>query len=215
MRSPSSYPGRASANAACACRHLRLPLARRAADADAAARVAAVAARRSRPSGSRRARGSARARSLQRSTPPAASRRETAATRCGHVSQNVVGNGSPVLVVRRLLGDRGAAERAARGYAAERTRPAAQLALDDGAIIHRPSTLACVFSQRLIPRDDEQLLARLDEAEPPRLARELGVARRGGDETLQLRVLRAQLLHLRRSLRRRCRACAGTSRAGL
>jgi hypothetical protein len=42
-----------------------------------------------------------------------------------------------MLVERRLLGDRRAAEGAPNGYAAERTRRATQLTLDDGTIIHR------------------------------------------------------------------------------
>src|SRR5690242_19051127 len=48
---------------------------------------------------------------------------------------------------------------------------------------------------------DEELLARLDEAEAPRLAGKLGVARRRGDEALQLLMLPPQPLHLRGALR--------------
>jgi hypothetical protein len=42
-----------------------------------------------------------------------------------------------MLVERRLLRDRRAAEGAPNGYAGERTRRATQLTLDDGTIIHR------------------------------------------------------------------------------
>jgi hypothetical protein len=41
-----------------------------------------------------------------------------------------------VFIVRRLLGNRRAAEGTADGYAAERPRRATQLTLDDGAVIH-------------------------------------------------------------------------------
>ena len=83
----------------------------------------------------------------QRSTPPAASSREIAATRCGQVSQNCVGNGAPSSSNGRLLGDGGPAERAAHGDAPERARRAAELPLDDRG--GRPSGRGLATRSRL------------------------------------------------------------------
>src|SRR4051794_11408382 len=201
MRSPSSYPGRASAKAEWAWRHLRLPSrdappipsgnsgrSRRCSDV-AAFRLAASS-------------GSERTRWLQRSTPPAASRRETAATRCGHVSQNVVGNGAPFssygacsVTAGRPNGQRATTRRNARGRRPSwRSTMARSSMTRDASVRLQPA---------LDPAHDEQLLARLHQSEAARLTRELGLARRGGHEAIELRVLRAELLHLRRSLRNR------------
>src|SRR3954453_20438928 len=198
MRSPSSYPGRASAKAEWAWRHLRLP------SRDAPPIPSGNSGRRRRCSDVACFRLAARSRlertrSLQRSTPPAASRRETAATRCGHVSQNVVGNGAPFssygacsVTAGRPNGQRATTRRNARGRRPSwcSTIPRSSMT-PDASVGLQPA---------LDPADDEQLLARLHQPEPTRLARELRVARRGGDKARQLRVLPTELLHLRRAL---------------
>src|SRR3954466_15638571 len=192
MRSPSSYPGRASAKAEWAWRHLRLP------SRDAPPIPTGNSGRSRRCSAVARftldaSSGSERARSLQRSTPPAASRREIAATRCGHVSQNVVGNGAPFssygacsVTAGRPNGHRATTRRNARGR-----RPSWRSTISRSSMTRDASVrLQPAFD----PADDEQLLPRLHEPEPARLSRELRVARRGGDEAFELRVLRAELL---------------------
>ena len=93
----------------------------RAAD-PARARAAARAAPPARRRGSPRARSSSSAARDHRSTPPAASSREIAATSCGHVTQNCVGNGCPSssngacsVTAGRPNGQRTATPRNARG----------------------------------------------------------------------------------------------------
>src|SRR2546430_8293533 len=135
---------------------------------------------------------------VQRSTPPDASSRETAATRCGHVSQYVVGNGSPCssngscsVTAGRPKGQRTATRRNARG-----ARPSCR------STTSRSSTAPQRNGVLLLPArnalDDEQPLARADEAEPPRLPRKRSVTGRRLDESLQPDVLRAEQAHLGR-----------------
>src|SRR5262249_47455478 len=59
-----------------------------------------------------------------------------------------------VLVERRLLGDRGAAGRTADGDAHERTRPAAELTLDDRGVVHDRTLVVAqwCFRQVEMPR---------------------------------------------------------------
>src|SRR5207247_5789835 len=116
------------------------------------------------------------ARRVQRSTPPAASRRDTAATRWGHVSQNVVGNGSLrssyglcSVTAGRPNGQRTATRRNARG-----SRPIwrATTARSSSAstVGHHAGPLA--LAPLLDPADDEEVLAGADVAERARLAPE-------------------------------------------
>src|SRR5262249_26517850 len=137
-----------------------------------------------------RSSSSARTSSVQRSTPPAASSRETAATSCGHVSQNVVGNGWPFssygdcsATAGRPNGQREATRRNAGGG-----RPSCRSTIARS----RPEGSSTTVAERSVlsqpgfdALDDEEPLVRLDEAEPARLAGELGIARRCGDEMLE------------------------------
>src|SRR5437762_2933837 len=136
---------------------------------------------------------------VQRSTPPAASRRETCATRNGHVSQYVVGNGAPFsstgacsVTAGLPNGQRTATRRKARG-----ARPSCRSTTARSSIA--PERSGMVFQPARDPFDDEEVLAGVDHPEAARLARELRVARRRGDEALQALVLRLELPHLGRA----------------
>ena len=154
MRSPSTYPGRARANAACACRHLR-SAGRREPPMPSSSDARPSRPRRSPASSRRTARCSSVAARSERgelgvlvATPaPAldAAGRLDAGERGDQMrAGQVVGRRErlAVRVVRLLLGDRGQAERAADGDAPERARSSAELARDDAAVIHRPGDYA-------------------------------------------------------------------------
>src|SRR5256714_8170803 len=131
---------------------------------------------------------------VQRSTPPAASSLDTAATSCGHVSQNVVGNGSP------------ASSNAACSVTAgcpERQRTTTRLKARGGLPSWRSTTARSLSIPvdtrvRVLPGldslDDEEVLAWTDVAEPPCFARERLARRR------RLHLLKQRAL-LRRELR--------------
>src|SRR4051812_32969597 len=143
----------------------------------------------------RRSASSAAAR-VHLSTPPAASRRETAATRWGQVSQNVVGNGSPAsstgacsVTAGRPNGQRTATRRKARGV-----RPSCC------ATTARSSTVPETSFELLPPRadalDDVEVLVRLHVAEASRFALERGETRRDVEALLERALLRLEGLHL-------------------
>ena len=132
MRSPSSYPGRASANAACACRHFRLPVAGRRRRCRRRARAASAALLLVRAGEAARASSAlACAARDQRSTPPAASSRGICADEVRAGDAELRRKRAAGLVERRLLGHRRPAEGAAHGDAAEGRGRRAELPLDD------------------------------------------------------------------------------------
>ena len=143
-------PGRASANAACACRHLSEPV--RPAPPTPSSSEAPPSRPVSPPASSRRiarcsssacARLAASAGSLCGALRPAldaAGRLEPRDRGDEVAARHVVRRRErlAVGVVRALLGDRRPAERAADGDAAERARLAADLSRDDRAVGQRP-----------------------------------------------------------------------------
>ena len=193
----------------------------------------------SRPSGRRRARADARcssvarsrlsrelglvarARSLQRSTPPG---RLEPRDRRDEVAAGERSRSSGTARRRRRTaparsrpgapnGQRTATRRNARGAPAE-------LALDERAVVHRAEVSRASARGCAPPRrdalDDEEALARLDEPEPPRLARErLRASSTSASRALERALLRAaSCAHLGRALARAsCSRRRGSSRA--
>src|SRR5262245_34110163 len=150
--------------------------------------------------------GSSRASVVQRSTPPAASSRETAATSCGQVNQNVVGKGLPdssygdcSVTAGRPKGQRAATRLKARGGRPScRSTTARSRAVRSSTTAADPSVL---LQPGVDPLDDEEPLVGPDEPEPASLASKLLAARGGRDEVLEPAVLRPQLSDLLRPRR--------------
>src|SRR5258708_1408375 len=134
--------------------------------------------------------GSSAAAFVQRSTPPAASRRETAATRNGQVSQKVVGNGSPAesyglcsVTAGLPNGQRRATARNARG-----SRPIWRATTTRSAATARQAS-AQPLPPLVDPLDDEQVLAGADIAESARLTGKRGHRGRRAQPLLECRLL--------------------------
>src|SRR6266511_1463345 len=141
--------------------------------------------------------GDSAAARLQRSTPPAASSRATASTRCRHVSQYVVGNGLPSssnaacsVTAGRPYGQRTTTRRNARGRRPSCRSTTARSSSIGGKRSASPPP-------RLDPLDDEEMLPRAHVAERASLARERVDARGGFPSTLGLLGRRLTPHHLR------------------
>src|SRR4051794_8697292 len=142
--------------------------------------------------------GSSCARRLQRSTPPAASRRAILATSWGQVSQNVVGNGSPdssngacSVTAGRPYGQRTATCLNARGFLPSwrSTISRSSTRADRSPLVDPPGDAL----------DDEEPLAGPHEPDAPRLALERLGRVRLGEASLEvafLRLERANVGHL-------------------
>src|SRR6185437_2950001 len=197
MRSPSRYPGRASAKATCACRHLRVPAPGRApptprSSSGRSSRCSAWARSRLAPRV-----GSSAAARVHRSTPPAASSLETAATSDGQVSQYIVGKGSPSLsyglcsvTVGCPEGQRTTTRLKARGGLPSW---ASTVARSLSITVDRSVSAA----PGLDALDDEEMLAGADVPEASRLACERIRAGGGIQPLLKLALLRRELRHFR------------------
>ena len=165
IRSPSSYPGRASAKATCAWRHLRCEGAREppipeSSEAPSSAPRAATGkvvahppllfgrARKRRGELGILLRGDAPALDSAGSLDPRDRRHEVRAREVVRRRERLA-----LRVVRQLLGHRGKAVRATNGDPAERTRRAPQLTRDDRSIVHeKEPTGGCPSSaQRATP----------------------------------------------------------------
>src|SRR5256886_3149591 len=142
-------------------------------------------------------RGSSAAARLQRSTPPAASSLDTAATSSEHVSQNVVGNGLPLssnaccsVTAGCPNGHRTTTRLKARGGLPSwrsTTARSLSIAADRSGVAFPPGLNAL---------DDEEVLAGAEETEPPRLARERVAAGREVKPILQDTLLARQAADL-------------------
>ena len=131
--------------------------------------------------------GDSTAARVHRSTPPAASSRAIRATRCGHVSQNSVGNGVPPssngacsVTAGSPNGQRATTRRNARGG-----RPSCRSTISRSASL-TTGVLLVLAAPGVDAADDEQPLPRLHEPEPPRLAHERPAGADGRDLLLEL-----------------------------
>ena len=166
------------------------------------ARGARAVARAVAASRSARSSGLVATAALHRSTPPAASSRET---RGDEVRAREVVRGRERRafgVVGLLLGHGRKAVGAACGDPTERPGAPADLALDGVAIVHARRRLYGVGGRvTALPGgdalDDEEPLAGLDVADPPRLAGESGVAPRALEPALEACLLGAERHDLR------------------
>ncbi len=166
MRSPSSYPGRASAYATCAWRHLsrdgvREPAIPRSSDVPPSLPRAAPArsCRTRRCSSVARASEVAKLLALLDQRAPAlhASRSLDPSDRSDEMrTRHVVGRRERLSawVVRQLLGDSGQAERAANGDPAERARRSPELPGDDRSVVHGSRLGVCASPRESAPLRD-------------------------------------------------------------